>query len=126
MRHFWISFLILLVLFLSLWQNIQYLDNVVDPMKDQLAQAASFAQEKNWNRATEVTRTVHGRWNDKTAYLHVTLRHAEIDEVNVLFDEAMEYLSFQKPGEYAATNAKLIAQLDLICEMERFSWKNVF
>ncbi|MDE6589019.1 MAG: DUF4363 family protein, partial [Oscillospiraceae bacterium] len=51
-------------------------------------------------------------------YLHITLRHTDIDAILVSFDEALAFLQGDEhqPAEYAAVNARLITQLELLIE----------
>lgn len=126
MKQLWIASGILLVIFCSLIGNNIHLNNLVEPMTQQLDQAAQAAREDDWDRAEELLGQARDTWENRGGYLHTLLQHREIDEVLLLFQESEQYLQSRKLGEYTAVNARLITQLELICEMEELSWRNVF
>ena len=126
MKHLWISVSILIVLFCALIGNNMYLSSLIEPLSQQLSQAAQLAQEEQWEQAHDLMEQAQAKWEEKGAYLHTLLQHKDIDEVVLLFQEADQYLECQKIGEYSAVNARLITQLDLIREMEELSLHNIF
>ena len=59
-------------------------------------------------------------------YLHVLLRHADTDQIYAGFQETLALLESQEYGEYAAANARLVTQIELLSEAEQLTLKNVF
>ena len=57
---------------------------------------------------------------DHEGYLHITLRHGDMDAVLISMDEALAFLEGgeRQPSEYAAVNARLLTQLALLVEAE--------
>jgi len=53
------------------------------------------------------------------------LPHRDIDEIHLTFQEVEEYLKLEESDQYNAANAKLIAQLGLLAEMEQLNLKNI-
>ena len=125
MRSFWISCIVLLGLFFLLQWNIHYLEEFISPLQDQLTQAEEHVKQDDWETAKKLTQEVHETWKGKQFYLHVTLRHSDIDEVLILLEQAQAYLEHKKIGEYAAVNKALIGQLDLLIEMEALTLRNI-
>ena len=64
-------------------------------------------------------------WDRHAVYLHVLLRHTEVDDVNTSFQEVREFINCQEGGEYSAANARLMTQISLLYEAEQFTLKNV-
>lgn len=85
-----------------------------------LTQAQAQVDEGDWPQAARLTRQARARWMDWNGYLHFTLRHADTDAVQISFDEALAFLEGdeRQPSEYAAVNARLITQLELLSEAE--------
>lgn len=125
MKHLWISIGILSVLLCALLANNMHLKSIIAPMTEQLSQATELAKDEQWNKAQDLLKQTQAKWDEKGSYLHILLQHKEIDEVALLFHEADEYLQCQKIGEFSAVNARLMEQLNLICEMEQLTLHNI-
>lgn len=85
-----------------------------------LAQAQALVEREDWEGATQLTQQAKERWVGHEGYLHVTLRHTDIDAILVSFDETLAFLhgNEHQPAEYAAVNARLITQIGLLLESE--------
>ena len=125
MKSFWIPCLVLLSLFLLLSTNTIYLGSFIAPLQEQLEEAGDLVKNGNWEKALALTRDIHERWHNHSTYLHITLRHADLDSIYVLLEEVLAYLENQKIGEYSAVNATLISQLGLLYGMEELTLQNV-
>ena len=118
MKPLWISSLILAAMVAVLLYNTRHLQSLIEPLQEQLHQAADLAKKEQWETATQITKEVKKSWDDHKTYLHITLPHSNIDDICVLIDEAIAYLDHKKIGEYSAVNQRLINQLTLLYEME--------
>lgn len=98
------------------WQ----LDRVIGQLTDQLTQAQELVGREDWEGATRLTHQAKERWMECEGYLHITLRHADTDAIQVSLDEALAFLegSEHQPAEYASVNARLLTQLRLLVEAE--------
>ena len=94
-------------------------------MGQRLRQAQTLAGEENWNRAEGLTRQVYEDWQNHHFYFHTLMRHSDTDQVLRAFRQVLEYIQLQEPDQYNAANADLIAQLELLAEMEQASVVNV-
>ena len=79
----------------------------------------------DWEGAAALSGEAFRRWQDRGFYLHVLMRHSDADQIFRSFRTLEQYLALEEPGQYAAANADLIAQLELLSEMEQPSWKNI-
>ena len=125
MKALWIPCIILVTLLFVLYANSLYLHRLIAPLQENLEEAALCVAVGDWENAAEMTSAVYSTWHDHAAYLHVTLRHSDIDSIYVLLEETLAYLNTEKIGEYAAANATLISQLGLLYEMEQLSLQNI-
>ena len=116
--------LLALLLGLSL-VNGWYSERLTGEMREQLRQAQRLAEEEDWGRAEDVTRQVYEDWQNRHFYFHTTMRHSDTDQVLRAFRQVLEYLRVQEPDQYNAANADLMAQLELLAEMEQASVVNV-
>ena len=97
-----------------------YLSRFTDELTGLLDQAQEQVDRGDWEGAFRLTQQAKDQWVDNVGYLHVTLRHADVDAILVSFDEALAFLqgSEHQPAEYAAVNARLLTQLALLLEAE--------
>ena len=116
--------LLALLLGLSL-VNGWYSERLTGEMREQLRQAQRLAEEEDWGRAEAVTRQVYEDWQNRHFYFHTTMRHSDTDQVLRGFLTVLEYVRLQEPDQYNAANADLMAQLELLAEMEQASVVNV-
>jgi len=125
MKRLWIAVAILLAMLGGTLGNSYCLNNIIDSYTQQLSEAHRLAEADNWESASELTKQVTERWHKHDFYFHVMLPHRDIDEIHLTFQEVEEYLKLEESDQYNAANAKLIAQLGLLAEMEQLNLKNI-
>ena len=125
MKRLWIAAALLAFLLGASLANAWYSQSLTGDMTDRLRQAQSLAEGENWDQAEAVTRQVYEDWQDHHFYLHTLMRHSDTDQVLRAFRTVLEYLRLQEPDQYNAANADLMAQLELLAEMEQASVVNV-
>lgn len=125
MKQLWISVSLLAVIFVATLANAHYLEGFSLGLKDILAQAEMVAEQEDWAVAESLTQEALQKWESHDMYLYTMLRHSDADQVHTGFHEVMEFIRCQEGGEYSAANSRLIAQIELISQMEQFSLKNL-
>lgn len=107
--------------------HVRHLERFTGQLSGVLTQAQEEAARENWEEATRLTRQAKERWTDHQGYLHTTLRHTDIDAILISMDEALAFLEGgeKQPAEYAAVNARLLAQLGLLVEAELPTLTNI-
>lgn len=100
--------------------HVWHLNDLTGQLTAQLTQAQALAQREDWDGAARLTRQAKERWTGHEGYLHTTLRHTDIDAILISLDETLAFLEGgeKQPAEYAAANARLLAQLALLVEAE--------
>lgn len=125
MKRLWIAVGLLALLLGASLVNAWYAQALTGGMGERLRQAQDCARREDWTRAEELTRQVYADWQDHHLYLHCVMRHSDTDQILRSFHAVLEYLPLQEPDQYNAANADLIAQLELLAEMEQVSLANV-
>ena len=125
MKRLWIAAALLVLLLAASLANARYVQNLTQGMRDQLHQAQALAEQGNWDRADALTRQAYQSWQGHHLYLHTTMRHSDTDQILRTFRSVLEYLKLQEPDQYNAANADLMAQLELLAEMEQPTVVNV-
>ena len=125
MKRLWIAAALLLFLLGASLTNAWYAQDVTDGMRQQLRQAQTWAEQGDWSRAESLTRQAYEDWQGHHFYFHTTMRHSDTDQVLRGFRTVLEYIRLQEPDQYNAANADLMAQLELLAEMEQPTVVNV-
>ena len=120
MRRLYVALGLLALLALLCGVHTIHLSRFTGQLSDLLTQAQDMVERDDWEGAARLTQEAKGRWMDHEGYLHTTLRHADIDAILISFDETLAYLTGdeRQPAEYAAANARLITQIQLLIEAE--------
>ena len=107
--------------------HVWHLNDLTGQLTAQLTQAQALAQREDWDGAARLTRQAKERWTGHEGYLHTTLRHTDIDAILISLDETLAFLEGgeKQPAEYAAVNARLLAQLGLLVEAELPTLTNI-
>ncbi|MBM6896208.1 DUF4363 family protein [Pseudoflavonifractor capillosus] len=106
--------------------HVWYLTQQTRSLSLQLNQAQQQVEAGNWDEAFALTQRAWKHWENQMFYLHTTLHHDDIDQVSTAFQETLAILQQQEqPGEYAAANARILYQLELLVEAELPSLKNI-
>ena len=125
MRRLWLAAGLLVLLLAASLTNGWYAQKLTGGMREDLRQAQLLASQENWSRAEAVTRQVYEDWQSHHFYFHTLMRHSDTDQVLRAFRQVLEYLRLQEPDQYNAANADLMAQLELLAEMEQATVVNV-
>ena len=125
MKRLWTAAALLLFLLGASLTNAWYAQNVTDGMRGRLRQAQTLAEQGDWSRAEALTRQAYEDWQGLHFYFHTTMRHSDTDQVLRGFRTVLEYLQLREPDQYNAANADLMAQLELLAEMEQPTVVNV-
>lgn len=126
MKRLWIAAALLLLLLGASLLNGWYAQKLTSGMRQQLELAQTLSLRGDWGQAETLTRQAYRQWQGHHFYFHILMRHSDTDQVLRAFRSVMEYLKLQEPDQYNAANADLMAQLELLAEMEQASLTNVF
>ncbi|MGI6498071.1 MAG: DUF4363 family protein [Oscillospiraceae bacterium] len=126
MKRLWISVAVLCLVLAASLANNYALRHLTNDMADSLRQAEEAFEAGDTQQALRLTQLAHQKWERSAGYLYTVLHHTESDAVLVLFTQAQHYLEQDSPdGEYPICNATLIAQIELLYEMEQLNLKNL-
>lgn len=120
MRRLYISLGLILFLTALSGAHVWYLTRFTGQLTDLLSQAQEQVEREDWEQAAGLTRDAQEQWMSRNGYLHIALRHADTDAIQISFDETLAFLEAdeRQPAEYAASNLRLITQLELLTESE--------
>ncbi len=125
MKRLYIAAALLVLLLAASLANGWYAAKITGSMREQLDQAQALAEQDDWSRAEALTRQAYEDWQSRHFYFHTTMRHSDTDQILRTFRSVLEYLKLQEPDQYNAANADLMAQLELLAEMEQPAIANV-
>ena len=125
MRRLWMASLLLALLLALCLGNAWYSLTLTRQLAGQLNEAQALVEQDRWQDARALTRQAYDSWNGHHFYLHVFLRHSDTDQILRTFRQVTQYLELEELDQYVAANADLIAQLELLSEMEQPSLVNI-
>jgi len=127
MRRLYLSVGLILLMALMSGLHIWHLERFTGQLTDLLTQAQEQVDREDWAEAARLTRQAQERWIGHERYLHITLRHTDTDAIQISMDEALAFLEGdeKQPAEYAAVNARLLAQIGLLVEAELPTLTNI-
>ena len=126
MRRLWIAGLLILLLAGLATLHVLHLKAFTEDLIGQLETVESSIKRSDWSDADSIVDRIFDQWEDKAFYLHITLRHTDIDAIRESLREAKAYLdSREDRAECLAVTAKLINQLELLLEAELPTIKNL-
>ena len=126
MKQLCCSLAIVLLLITAAFINVCYLRHFVAELSSVLTSAQSLAEQGDPKEAESLSHSVHETFESHSFYLHVTLTHRDIDDIETAFGEVLEYLSLGETGPlYASANARLLTLLQLLLESEQLNLKNI-
>ena len=125
MKRLYIAAALLIALLGASLTNAWYAQRLTGGMREELSRAQHLTEQGNWGRAEALTRQVYEDWQGRHFYFHTLMRHSDTDQVLRAFRTVLEYLRLQEPDQYNAANADLMAQLELLAEMEQATIVNV-
>lgn len=126
MKRLWFAVGVLVLLFSATLVNAFYLQHLSIGWINLLRQAETqVSQEDGWEEAEKLTEEALEKWESHETYLYTVTRHSDGDQIQTSFREVQQYLSCRDPGEYFASNARLITQISLLYEMEQLNFKNL-
>lgn len=125
MKRLWIALALMGAILGGTLAHTWSLQGFTDTLTGQLEEAQTLARADGWDQARTLTEQSLHTWRERDVYLHVLLRHADTDQIYASFQEVLALLESGEYGEYAAANARLITQIDLLSEAEQLNLKNV-
>ena len=125
MKRFWAAAILLAVLLAGTFASARYARTFTGELARQLERAQDCAAREDWEGARALSRAAFQRWQEERFPLHVLMRHSDTDQIYRSFRALEQYLALEESDQYTAANAELMAQLELLGEMEQPSWENI-
>lgn len=125
MKRLWIASALLVMLLGASLASAWHARSLTDGMREQLRLAQTLTEQGDWDKAELLTRQAYEDWQNNHFYFHTVMRHSDTDQILRAFRAVLEYIQLQEPDQYNAANADLMAQLELLAEMEQPAVVNV-
>ena len=125
MRSFLIPAALLAAMLLLTLANSRHLENLTQEWIAQLDQADLALDAQDWPAAARAAKAAYDQWQRSQFYLHVAVRHEELDQAQSLFLQLLVLCDEEDAPEARLHLANLRSQLQLLAEMERLSIPNI-
>jgi len=125
MKRLWAALLVLVLIFSATLWNVHYLSRFADRVISLLGDAEALVLQDDWASARLITEEAKALWESREPYLYITLIHSDTDEIYVGFREILKFIDTRDNGQYMAANARLIAKLELLHDMDELTIQNI-
>ena len=125
MKRLWAALLLLAVLLGGSLSSAIRLDRFAAGLDAGLRQVDALALSGD-PEAVPALRRLLADWEAQSAWLHVTLRHGDVDEIRAGLAEALRLLELGRTEDCSAASARIRCQLRLLARMEQLRWENLF
>ncbi len=119
------AIVLLVLIFIVSLINLNFLENWLGGLSGQALEAAEYVDNGNLEKASAILNTSLDDWLSKDNYVHIMLRHDEIDPIT---DEYFALLDELNSGGDAtsASFGTLLSHLHELQDMERISLSSIF
>lgn len=125
MKRLWAAIALLSLILMGSLLNARSIVRITDSLTQQMEQAQELVQAGHWDQALLCSRQAHQLWEQNYFYLHVVIRHSELDQIACGFDRVQLALVQQDWNQYISAKTDLTAQLSFMRDMERPSLVNI-
>lgn len=119
------SILVLVLLMAVSFVNNAYLTRRCNDWTARLTAVTDAAGSGDWDTARQEMTALDNDWQDKLAYLHMTLQHDEINKADTLLHQCLLLIDARNMDDLPNVALQLSLQWDRLAEMEQLSIKNV-
>ena len=118
--------LVLLLLAIGSWFNLNYLREFTGGLEEQLALSRAYCYAGRFDLAEEVLSKAADEWLGADGYTHIFIRHSEIDSTTDAFFALMSDVRSGDAESAAGSYEKLLAHLSSLYTMERVTLGSIF
>lgn len=125
MKRSWIGFFLLLVLLLASILTTIAMVRIHEPMEADLIQAADFALEEDWDRASHFFRKAEERWTKWENFRTCFADHTPVEEIDASFALLKVYCGARDPVTFAGACCDLARKVAAVGEAHELVWWNL-
>ncbi len=119
------AIVILVLIFVVSLINLNFLENWLDDLSGQAVEAAKYVDNGDLEKASAILNASLEDWLEKDNYVHIMLRHDEIDPITDEYFALMDELNSGGDAT-SASFGTLLSHLHELQDMERISLSSIF
>ena len=125
MRRVWAAAALLLLLITAALWNAGALTRLAGQLTQDLSLTEQAVQADDWDKAAQLAGQALDRWDRHGFYLHITLRHGDLQDIQLELSRLQECVELQYADQCAASVSRLAAQLNQLSRSEQLTLRNV-
>lgn len=125
MKRSWIGLGMLLVLLAAALLTTWAMDELHDPIADDLEQAAEYALLEDWDNAFVFYNRAVGKWEKWEHFRACFADHTPIEEISAALAELQIYAIARENAAFAAACAETAEKVEAVGEAHGLVWWNV-
>lgn len=126
MKRLIVAIILMVVLIAGCFWGYSQLDTVTQEVADGVAVADQLLADTQPEEARSALQNAYELWRLRQAMLGAVVRHDELDDIENLFQRAMQSLEDEDTAEYRLQSRELRSMLLHVPEMELPTIQNIF
>ncbi len=106
--------------------NIHYLNKLTDNMVQLIEESEKSARQNDWDTAGKKVEEAAKMWSDSETFIHLVLRHMEIDATTDAIFDYMSQVYAREEGNASGAAKAAISRLKSISAIEKLKLGSVF
>jgi hypothetical protein len=120
------SFIIFIVMLISIFISTNYLNSICKKLETLDMQIERNVETDSWNKAYSNSLKFLNQWEEYSQKVSIFVHHAEIDNINNELWKLTQYTKCKNKDESLASTHVLKFYLDHIADMEKVNPQNIF
>lgn len=106
--------------------NYSHISQISSELTGTTDEIIGAAEENNWGQALALTEKVMAKWADNAGFIHVTMKHDEINEITNEFFELKLAVRAGKAADTVTLCEKIQSRLQSVCDLEKIRVGSIF
>ena len=125
MKNVLYSFIIFIILLMSVFFSINYLNNACNSLEALDTSLETLIEGSSWDNAYDTSLQLMDNWDNYSKVITIFVNHAEIDNINNELWKLTQYTKFKNRDESMASVHTIKFYLGHIREMEKVNIQNI-
>ncbi len=126
MRRFVYAIVIFVLLVVLCSTAYGYLFRTAHAYSEELLEVDAYAYQDDFNRCYDAVLSLHNRWEVSAAILGTYISHEDLNEIDRLFSNAVQYAKNEALSEYLVASRELNCMILRLPDNEMPIVKNIF
>ena len=120
------AFTVLVLIFAASLLNIHYLNRLSGEIITLIEEADGYISQEDWKNAQATAAKAHEKWESRGAYIHIVIRHSEIESVVNALSALIKEIYSEDEGAARGAARAAAERMASVSSVERLRLRNIF